>query len=307
MASGSGSSSEDDEYDYCNAVSRLKALKTQKKDVPKVPPVRVKPGATSVVKAPGVPDVVVEEPLKKESIKPAVSETQCPDSDVAETISDSESSYRQDDIIELSSVDTEPPRTPEAPIEILDSPPRQSQNESTFEGLDESIIDDPMMDVNIRWKSNKIEKVQLNKHEPLIKIFQKFANQENIPINRIIVTHQDVLVNLTDTPASLKLSIIDILEGGVISAKLSKSRETPEEDDEDVCRIKAQVSAKKFVTYKLRKDESFKKLREHCSKELKIPVEKIKFYFDGDQVEDPDTPDILDLDDEACIDVKILT
>lgn len=66
------------------------------------------------------------------------------------------------------------------------------------------------------------------------------------------------------------------------------------------------MSAKKFVVFKLRKDQPFKRLKEHCATELAVPVEKLKFYFDGDHVSDGDTPEILDLDDEACIDVKIL-
>ncbi|XP_015124907.1 uncharacterized protein LOC107046727 [Diachasma alloeum] len=308
MASTSGSSSEDDEYDYCNAAARLKALKSQKKDPPRAPPPRGKPGETPVIETPNGNDIVVKETVKNGSVKSVTSVGQCSDSDDVETISDSASSHMDEGVIDLSSVDAEPPRTLETPIEILDSPPRQALNESNLEGLDDTIIDDPMVDVHVRWKSNKIESIQLDKHESLMKIFQKFADQENIPVNRIIVTRKDMLIKPSDTPASLKLSIIDILEGGVISAESSKHQENQDEDDdEDMCKIKAQVSAKKSVMYKLRKDEPFSKLREHCSKELEVPVEKIKFYFDGDQVEDPDTPDILDLDDEACIDIKILT
>ncbi|XP_011315323.1 uncharacterized protein CG4449 [Fopius arisanus] len=303
------SSSENDDYDYCSVAFRLRAVKSQRKESPEPQPPSENPKNGPIEEAPSVKDIEIENCVTRScSIR---LRSQDPKTDDIELISDSEDLRSTisdvEDVIEVSAVTSEVPRILKTPIEILDSPPRIQRPNNSILGGNDSLVDDPTVDIHIRWKSNKIQSIQMEKHESLMTIFQKFADQENIPVNRILVTRQDIPVKSTDTPASLKLSVIDILEGGIISAEMSNNPVNQEdEDDEDICKIKAQVSSKKSVMYKLRKDQPFKKLREHCAKELEVPIEKIKFYFDGDKVEDEDTPDILDLDNEACVDVKIL-
>ena len=52
-------------------------------------------------------------------------------------------------------------------------------------------------------------------------------------------------------------------------------------------------------------DDPFTVLSQKCSEHLNIPESKIKFYFDGEFVDLTDTPETLDIDDEACFDLKI--
>lgn len=76
---------------------------------------------------------------------------------------------------------------------------------------------------------------------------------------------------------------------------------------EEVCKIKIQSSSstRNCLTYDLGRSEKFEKLVEWCAKEKNVTPDKIKCVFDGEIVLLSDTPDSLDLDDEACIDIQI--
>lgn len=79
-------------------------------------------------------------------------------------------------------------------------------------------------------------------------------------------------------------------------------------DDEDVCTIKVQTANKKqSLTIPLKKNEQFKVLFANCAEQLGMKENNLKFYFDGDQISSTDTPESLDLEGEACIDLHIST
>ena len=75
---------------------------------------------------------------------------------------------------------------------------------------------------------------------------------------------------------------------------------------EDVCRIKVQLSQKNSITVSLQKSHPFKFAILQCATKLNVPDSKLKLYFDGDLISPSDTPDSLDLENEACIDLKIM-
>lgn len=79
-------------------------------------------------------------------------------------------------------------------------------------------------------------------------------------------------------------------------------------NDEDICTIKVQTANKKqSLTISLKKDERFKALFTHCAEQLGVKEKDLKFFFDGEQISLTDTPESLDLEGEACIDLHIST
>lgn len=86
------------------------------------------------------------------------------------------------------------------------------------------------------------------------------------------------------------------------------SNERNESNDEDICAIKVQTANKKqSLIIPLKKDERFKALFDNCAKQLGVKVNNLKLYFDGEQISPTDTPESLDLEGEACIDLYIST
>lgn len=94
-----------------------------------------------------------------------------------------------------------------------------------------------------------------------------------------------------------------VTEGGIIKKDSTMSQKNMEgRVDEDVCIIKVQTTSKKSLTIPVKRHEDFKALLAKCAEELKTEESKIRLHFDGELIAVTDTPDSLDIEDEACFD-----
>lgn len=57
----------------------------------------------------------------------------------------------------------------------------------------------------------KIQLLALFQNENFQQVFEYFSNIERVPIDEILITKKDRIIKKSDTPASLNLSVIDIL------------------------------------------------------------------------------------------------
>ncbi|XP_070168446.1 DNA repair protein Rad60 [Polyergus mexicanus] len=177
---------------------------------------------------------------------------------------------------------------------------------------DEFSIKDDNYEMNIKvfWRSNRIDRLNMHRHDNFQGVFQYYADLEKVSVNEILIMKKDKIVNRTDTPASLKLSVIDILDGGIVHPNMNTLSEDKnnDEDNDDICTIKIQTANKKqSLTIPLKKDQQFRALFSNCAEKLGIKESNLKFYFDGEQIRPIDTPELLDLEGEACIDLHIST
>jgi len=174
---------------------------------------------------------------------------------------------------------------------------------------DDVFNEDDNYEINIKvfWRSNRIDRLSMRRHDSFKGIFQYYADLEKVSVNEVLIMKKDKIVNQTDTPASLKLSIIDILDGGIVNPGMNKLSED-KSNDEDICTIKVQTANKKqSLTIPLKKDERFKALFVNCAEQLGLKESNLKLYFDGEQINPTDTPESLDLEGEACVDLHIST
>ncbi|XP_050450776.1 uncharacterized protein CG4449 isoform X2 [Cataglyphis hispanica] len=175
---------------------------------------------------------------------------------------------------------------------------------------DEVFIKDDNYEMNIKvfWRSNRIDRLNMRRHDNFQEVFQYYADLEKVSVNEILIMKKDKIVNHTDTPASLKLSVIDILDGGIVDPSMNTLSEDKNNDNDDICTIKVQTANKKqSLIIPLKKDQQFKTLFSNCAEKLGIKESNLKFYFDGEQIRPIDTPELLDLEGEACIDLHIST
>ncbi|XP_076235124.1 DNA repair protein Rad60 isoform X1 [Calliopsis andreniformis] len=193
--------------------------------------------------------------------------------------------------------------------------------EITEKKADSSEDENYDIDIKVLWQSKHIHRlnirqfsftilkivlVALFQNENFRKVFEYFSNLEQVPIDKILITKKDRIIKKNDTPASINLSVIDILDGGIIKKDDTVSKNNVEEqDDENVCVIKIQSTSKKSLTISVKRDEDFKALFAKCAQELNTEESKIKLYFDGDLVTITDTPESLEIEDEACFDIRI--
>ncbi|XP_078036297.1 DNA repair protein Rad60 [Augochlora pura] len=280
-----GSSSEDEDDVYLNSVAKLKALKKQAPSHPNK--VTVKENI-----------VTIEE--QTEGIAPVLLERQYMNTRSRKSISgrttrrhtQEKNSLDYDSDLEIVSVEKE-------------VTPVQEKSDSVTELVVEEIVDsseDENYDVNIKilWRSKDLHRLNICRNENFRKIFEHFANLEKVSVDDILITKMDRVIKKTDTPVSINLSVIDILEGGVV--KKSTKEETL---DEDIRSIKVQTTNKKNLTILVKRDETFEKLWQKCAEELNVEESKMKLYFDGELIAITDTPDSLDIEDEACFDLRL--
>ncbi|KYN43051.1 hypothetical protein ALC56_02531 [Trachymyrmex septentrionalis] len=172
---------------------------------------------------------------------------------------------------------------------------------------DDGYIEDDNYEINIKvyWRSNRIDRLSMRRHDNFKGIFEHYANLEGVSVNEILIMKKDKIVHHTDTPASLEISIIDILDGGIVNPGMN-TLPKDESNDEDICNIKVQTANKKqSLIIPLKKDEAFKTLFANCAEQLGVKENNLKLYFDGEQINPSDTPESLDLEGEACIDLHI--
>ncbi|KAK2575876.1 hypothetical protein KPH14_007247 [Odynerus spinipes] len=172
---------------------------------------------------------------------------------------------------------------------------------------DEDIEKDENYDVNVKilWRSKTIHRLSVYNHDSFRKVFQYFADMENVSIEQILITKKDKVINLTDTPSSIGLSIIDILEGGIVDENMIAQKE--QNIEENICQIKVQTANKESIIVPLKKNQPFKILIASCARQWNVSESSIKLYFDGESINVNDTPESLDLEQEACIDLRIST
>ncbi|XP_051167023.1 uncharacterized protein CG4449 [Leptopilina boulardi] len=161
-------------------------------------------------------------------------------------------------------------------------------------------------EVKVLWRSHKLVHLEMDMHEPFQNAFQHFEKLENVPIERILLLRKDKPIRPEDTPASLGISVLDIIDGGVIDVEFANEQgKGNNEENEDTCKIKIQMSQKESIMVNLQKNQPFKCIIHQCATQLNVPASKIKFYFDGDLIDLSDTPESLDFENEACIDLKL--
>ncbi|XP_044015735.1 uncharacterized protein CG4449 isoform X1 [Aphidius gifuensis] len=164
--------------------------------------------------------------------------------------------------------------------------------------------------ITVRWRSRHIEHIELAMDDPFSEVFKHFANVENVSQTQVLLLKKDVPIKNTDTPSSLGLSITDVLEGGIVNVDAIQTLEFENKNyelDSSSCKIKIQLSGKQSLTYQMKRNERFLQLAQYCADKLNLGLSKMKFYFDGERIQDEDTPQDLDIDDEACIDLQIVS
>jgi len=80
----------------------------------------------------------------------------------------------------------------------------------------------------------------------------------------------------------------------------------PKDEKNNTCNIKIQTANKKqSLTILLQRNQRFDVLLASCAQQLGVKESNLKLYFDGEQISLADTPESLDLEEEACIDLHI--
>ncbi|XP_071579309.1 DNA repair protein Rad60 isoform X2 [Temnothorax nylanderi] len=295
-------SSSDEDDPYTNSVARLRALKRQRLEREKLSP-------TNIEQQTNGEEVNGEHLNGKEINGKGIKGEELNGKEI--NAEDMYAEEMSDDGIRIRSR-TRLPIDLQCGVEFV----REEVPKLTVESCKDNIIalsdddkedDNYEMNIKVYWRSNRIDRLSMRRHDSFKGMFEYYADLEKVSVNEVLIMKKDQIINPTDTPASLKLSIIDILDGGIVNPGMNTLSQD-ESNDEDICTIKVQTANKKqSLTIPLKKDEQFKRLFADCAEQLNVKEEDLKFYFDGEQISPTDTPESLDLEGEACVDLHIST
>ncbi|KAJ9583296.1 hypothetical protein L9F63_022350 [Diploptera punctata] len=213
---------------------------------------------------------------------------------------------------------------PDSPVEILSSPNKPDVNnfiyvssgEESDHCLDVSVPDDDdenyEVSVKVWWKFVRFDKFNIRRFQKLEYLFEHYTKLEGVKQNQILLTLNDKKIHPSDTPDSLKLTVADILEGGVTSVQdnvnpnpVSKQQEAALSEDELELKVQRK-GCKEHLPIRFLKTQKMKIFMLKCAELLELPIEKLKFSFDGETISSNDTPVDLDLEGGECIDLHVL-
>jgi len=94
------------------------------------------------------------------------------------------------------------------------------------------------------------------------------------------------------------------VDGGIVNPGMNILCKDKKNDN--TCNIKIQTANRKqSLTVRLQRNQRFDILLTNCAEQLGVKESSLKLYFDGEQINLADTPELLDLEEEACIDLYI--
>ncbi|CAG9794234.1 unnamed protein product [Diatraea saccharalis] len=195
--------------------------------------------------------------------------------------------------------------------------PDQSDSQALFstkvKSNDVVIIDDNELEENeelsvkVYWQSSEFFKFIIRRYQKLTQIFDYFAKKENVSNDQLFFTFNDKILKPDDTPDSINYSIVKFIDGGIVNQSISKlATYKDKEDRRDGIKLKFQCqNMKKPFDIVVSLDEKFSIVMMKCAERLEIPLDRLKFEFDGDSISGKSTPKELCIQEDECIDIKI--
>lgn len=156
----------------------------------------------------------------------------------------------------------------------------------------DKMITSNMITVKIRWK-HQIKRFQANTSEPLGVMFDRFSKMVGSSSSLILFYLDGKALNRNETLGSVGVDVTSIVE-----ARLNLMTEVP------LIQVKLQTKEKRNEQIlKIKPSEKFRSMMEKYAAMTKSDISKIKFFFDGEEIDPDSTPDDLELEGGECIDV----
>ncbi|KAK3587645.1 hypothetical protein CHS0354_032853 [Potamilus streckersoni] len=163
--------------------------------------------------------------------------------------------------------------------------------------------------VRIQLKS-EMHRFVMKRWQPFSHIMKQLTEQEGVPESHIMLVHKDKTLDESDTPNSVKLHTADIIECHIISRfeegdspELNNSLGIENPDLIELCVQSCNRRNKVFI--KVDKRKTMDKLMKLYADRVNVDSSKLKFFFDGEEMDITQTPESMDIENGDCIDVIV--
>lgn len=154
----------------------------------------------------------------------------------------------------------------------------------------------------------KIFTFDMTSNTSLSVALKDLTDKLNKPANSIVLRHEDKPVPFDATPATLQLRVTDILEAcDYICDKSSSSSSKPQKHPDELELILQDGRSRNGGnSFNFFKNQPFSELKKLYAEKASVDVQRVHLQFDGDQVDESETPIELGLEDGDVIDVQIV-
>lgn len=163
-------------------------------------------------------------------------------------------------------------------------------------------------DVIVKFSRNcEVFKISMRMKQPFVTILSELSKMWAIPERKLLLSLNDNTITPEDTPYSISLSVCDIINCGMVQSTETEAAAAPSEvSDPDKLTLKFQSKdQKRKIEISVKKQTPILYLKKKYSEQTQVDVGKVVFKFDGDVLNDDDTPEELELEDGYCIDVLV--
>ncbi|CAG4987771.1 unnamed protein product [Colias eurytheme] len=171
--------------------------------------------------------------------------------------------------------------------------------------IDDIIDENEELSIKVYWQSSDIIKFTIRKYQKLSQIFDFFSKRENVGIDKLLLTYNDRILKPDDTPDSIDYSIAKFIDGGIVNSRVPILENSSKEIRGIKLKFQCQNVKKPFEIVIQLEDKMLQAFTK-CAEHLEVPMNKLKFEFDGDCITGSMTAEELELEGGECIDVKIM-
>lgn len=173
-------------------------------------------------------------------------------------------------------------------------------SEEEEEGDLEKGFKEDNIEVKVVWKG-KVERVTVGWSERMGKVMDRVAGMVGVASSSLLLYRGDELLGREETVSGLGLSVASVLQGRV---RVAVEGEIPQGGIELRLQTKDRRSQAVLVT--IFPSEQMKEVMDKYVQKSGISREKVKFFFDGEELEEDQTAEELEMEGGECIDVHIV-
>ncbi|CAL1278310.1 unnamed protein product [Larinioides sclopetarius] len=185
-------------------------------------------------------------------------------------------------------------------------------NKRVLKSCVSSTVDDQNISLEMETEQNvtlkinylsETSKITVGENEKFSSIFSKIADLFKLKITEVTLCLREEIINFDETPQSLKVKAWEIID--CIPYKSAEEMQDDADSSKILIKMQSNDSKKKIDIY-AHKLEKFRDIMERYANVRSLPLKDLIFEFDGEKINDSDTPDNLDMESGSCVDVKVI-
>lgn len=149
--------------------------------------------------------------------------------------------------------------------------------------------------INLDWQG-QLEKVYVGYHTKFADIINQIAEQKHCKPGSIVLMLGDKVIQRCETPFTIRYHISKFITGRTVPG-LDISDNFVKPINKDMLKVKVLFEGKrKPEKFYIDKTQNFTGLFAQCAAVMKMDEDQLKIKFDGESINETDTPEVLNIE-----------